>query len=91
MSEVPVPQPGPNQLLCRVDAAGVCTSILKIISQGNKHTYINGWDLEKNPVILGDEGSVTVAKVGDNLTSKYKPGERYAVQPAVDVAPNLPS
>jgi threonine dehydrogenase-like Zn-dependent dehydrogenase len=87
VSQVPVPQPGPNQLLCRVDAAGVCTSILKIISQGNKHTYINGWDLEKYPVILGDEGSVTVVKVGDNLKSKYHTGERYAVQPAVDVAP----
>ncbi len=87
VSQVPVPQPGPNQLLCRVDAAGVCTSILKIISQGNKHTYINGWDLEKYPVILGDEGSVTVVKVGDNLKSKYQIGQRYAVQPAVDVAP----
>ncbi|NLE29948.1 MAG: zinc-binding dehydrogenase [Phycisphaerae bacterium] len=87
VSEVPVPQPGPNQLLCRVDAAGVCTSILKIISQGSKHTYINGWDLEKFPVILGDEGSVTVAAVGDNLKNQYKPGQRFAVQPAVDVAP----
>jgi threonine dehydrogenase-like Zn-dependent dehydrogenase len=87
VSEVPVPQPGPNQLLCRVDAAGVCTSILKIISQGDKHTYINGWDLAKYPVILGDEGSVTVAKVGENLKGKYQTGQRYAVQPAVDVAP----
>jgi threonine dehydrogenase-like Zn-dependent dehydrogenase len=87
VSEVPVPMPGPDQVLCRVDAAGVCTSILKIISQGSKHTYINGWDLEKYPVILGDEGSVTVAAVGSNLKNQYKPGQRFAVQPAVDVAP----
>lgn len=85
--EVPVPQPGPNQLLARVDAAGVCTSILKIVAQGANHTYFNGWDPVKFPVILGDEGSVTIAKVGSNLTKKYQVGQRFAIQPAVDVGP----
>ncbi len=85
--EVPIPQVGPNQLLARVDAAGVCTSILKLIAQGDKHTFINGWDLEKFPIILGDEGSVTVVKVGENITDQYKQGQRFGVQPAVDVAP----
>lgn len=85
--DVAVPQPGPNQLLARVDAAGVCTSILKIVAQGANHTYFNGWDPVKFPVILGDEGSVTIAKVGANLMKKYKVGQRYAIQPAVDVGP----
>ena len=65
--EVPVPDMGPNQLLARVDAAGVCTSILKLIDQGAKHQFINGWDMEKWPLILGDEGAVTIVKVGENL------------------------
>lgn len=85
--EVPVPTPGANQLLCRVDAAGVCTSIIKLLEQGPAHTFINGWDLEKFPIILGDEGAVTVVKVGDNLKDQYRLGERFAIQPAVDVAP----
>ena len=85
--EVPVPTPGANQLLCRVDAAGVCTSIIKLLGQGPAHTFINGWDLEKFPIILGDEGAVTVVKVGDNLKDQYRLGERFAIQPAVDVAP----
>ncbi|MFH0938304.1 MAG: alcohol dehydrogenase catalytic domain-containing protein [Planctomycetota bacterium] len=85
--EVPVPKVGPNQLLCRVDAAGVCTSILKVISQGSAHTFLNGWDLRQYPIILGDEGSLTVAKVGAKLAKKYKPGQRFGVQPAVDQAP----
>jgi len=87
VAEVPVPQVGPNQLLARVDAAGVCTSIIKLIEQGPKHTYINGWDMEKWPLILGDEGSVTLVKIGDNLKGKFRVGQRYAIQPAVNVPP----
>jgi len=85
--EIPVPQPGPDQLLCRVDAAGVCTSILKLIAQGPRHTFLNGWDPARFPLVVGDEGAVTVAKVGENLRDRYRPGQRFAIQPAVDVAP----
>jgi len=87
VTDVPTPTPGANQLLCRVDAAGVCTSILKLVAQGSQHKFINGWDLQKWPVILGDEGSVTVVQVGSNLTSQYKAGQRFGIQPAVDVDP----
>ncbi len=85
--ELPVPEPGPDQLLARVDAAGVCTSILKLLAQGSEHKFLNGWDMQRHPVILGDEGAVTLVKVGANLTGRFAPGQRYAVQPAVDVAP----
>ena len=67
ITTVPVPRPGPDQLLARVDAAGVCTSILKIMDQGKNHPYFNGWDPHRYPVILGDEGSVTLVEVGENL------------------------
>jgi threonine dehydrogenase-like Zn-dependent dehydrogenase len=89
VKEVPVPEITTDQLLARVDAAGVCTSILKLIDQGPEHTFINGWDMEKWPVILGDEGAVTIVQVGENLKDKYTPGQRFAIQPAVDVAPIL--
>ncbi|MBI2441928.1 MAG: zinc-binding dehydrogenase [Lentisphaerae bacterium] len=80
---LPVPEPNANQVLARVDAAGVCTSILKLVEQGSAHTFINGWDLVKHPVILGDEGCVTVVQAGKNVASRYPVGRRYATQPAV--------
>lgn len=87
IANVAVPQIGPDQLLARVDAAGVCTSILKLVTQGSEHTFIRGWNLQKWPVILGDEGAVTLVKIGDNLKNKYQTGQRYAIQPAVDCDP----
>ncbi len=85
--EIPLPEIGPDQLLCRVDAAGVCTSVLKLIDQGPAHTFLNGWDPARFPIVVGDEGSLTLVKAGANLAAKYQPGQRFGIQPAVDVSP----
>lgn len=87
--EVPVPDVGEGQILCRVDAAGVCSSNLKLIAQGSEHVALGGWDLRAFPIILGDEGALTVVRVGEGLRARYAPGQRFAIQPAVDVPPIL--
>ncbi len=79
---VPVPEPGPNELLARVDAAGICTSLIKLIEQGSQHSLVYGWDVGRFPLILGDEGSVTVMRVGTALAGKFRVGERCVLQPA---------
>ncbi|NWG13560.1 MAG: zinc-binding dehydrogenase [Acidobacteria bacterium] len=84
---VPTPRPGPRQLLARVDAAGICTSLIKLVEQGPDHKQIYGWDVRRWPLILGDEGAVTLVEIGGRLQDTYQPGERYVVQPAVDHAP----
>ena len=68
---VPVPRPGPRQMLARVDAAGICTSLIKLVEQGPAHAQVYGWDLERFPLILGDEGCVTLVEVGQELTDRY--------------------
>ena len=80
---VRTPRPGPGQMLARVDAAGICTSLIKLVEQGPAHPHLCGWDLERYPAILGDEGSVTLVEVGQELQDRYRPGERYVIQPAV--------
>jgi L-sorbose 1-phosphate reductase len=85
--EVPVPRPGPDQLLARVDAAGICTSLIKLVEQGPAHKQVCGWDLARHPLILGDEGAVTIVEAGANLRNRFRPGARFVVQPAVDHGP----
>ena len=84
---IPTPRPGPQQMLARVDAAGICTSLIKLIEQGPNHPLLSGWDITRFPLILGDEGCVTLVEVGAGLRAKYSPGQRYVIQPAVDSAP----
>jgi threonine dehydrogenase-like Zn-dependent dehydrogenase len=87
VERIPTPRPGPNQLLARVDAAGICTSLIKLIDQGPAHSYVYGRDIARYPLILGDEGAVTLVEVGEGLRDRYRPGERYVIQPAVDHPP----
>lgn len=87
VTKVPVPRPGPRQMLGRVDAAGICTSLIKLVQQGPRHPQMYGWDIERYPLILGDEGSVTIVEVGEALRGRYSEGQRYVIQPAVDHPP----
>ena len=84
---MPVPRPGPRQLLARVDAAGICTSVNKLVDQGAEHPLMHGWDPAVHPAIVGDEGVVTIVEVGPELAGEWAVGQRCAVQPAVDIAP----
>ena len=82
---VPVPPPGPDQLLIRVDAVGLCFSDIKLIRLGGDHPKLYGRDLEHDPTRLGHEASVTVMAVGDRLAGRFRPGQRLAIQPDIYV------
>jgi len=81
--QLPVPDPGPDQLLVRIDSVGMCFSDVKIIKQGRNHPKLYNRDLENDPSRLGHEVALTIIKVGDHLSGKYTPGQRLAVQPDI--------
>jgi L-sorbose 1-phosphate reductase len=79
-TELPFPTPGPDEILVRVDAIGICFSDIKLITQGDQHPRVFGRDLQAEPVVPGHEVSITVVRPGENLKGKFKPGDRYTVQ-----------
>ena len=83
--QLPVAQPGPNELLVRVDCVSLCFSDLKVLAAGDQHPKLLGRDLKSNPTRLGHEAAVTVIAAGSNLGARYPVGSRYAVQPDVYV------
>lgn len=77
--EVPVPAFGPDELLIRHDATGLCFSDIKVISLGEKHPRIYR-NMRENPVVLGHEIAMTVVGVGANLRDQYRVGDRFTIQ-----------
>jgi threonine dehydrogenase-like Zn-dependent dehydrogenase len=80
MEEVPVPVYGPDELLVRQDACGLCFSDTKVIALGANHPRMAGRNLRENPVTLGHEVSCTVVGVGEKLKDRFRVGDRFIIQ-----------
>jgi len=93
-SSKPVYPPGQHQIVCRVEAVGLCFSDLKLLKQFSSHArksrIISGIDqailkqipsyvIDQAPAVPGHEAVVRVEAVGPGV-ERYKPGERYLVQ-----------
>jgi threonine dehydrogenase-like Zn-dependent dehydrogenase len=76
---LPMPQHGPDELLVRHDACGLCFSDLKVIRAGKEHPRIYR-DMQADPVVLGHEVTLTVVGVGEDLRDQYRIGDRFIVQ-----------
>ncbi len=79
MIDVLLPEPGPDQLLVRHDAVGICFSDIKVIRAGQNHPRIYR-KMSESPVVLGHEVALTVVKAGANLQAHYHPGDRFIIQ-----------
>jgi threonine dehydrogenase-like Zn-dependent dehydrogenase len=77
--DVPTPAYGPDDLLVRHDACGLCFSDIKVINLGPEHPRIYR-DMRADPVTLGHEVCMTVVGVGHNLRGRYRAGDRFIVQ-----------
>lgn len=66
LEELELDQPGPGEVLMRIEATGVCHS--------DAH-YLTGDLIAKTPIVLGHEGAGIVEAVGEGVTA-FKPGDK---------------
>jgi 6-hydroxycyclohex-1-ene-1-carbonyl-CoA dehydrogenase len=66
--DVPTPEPGPDEVLVKVAACGVCHTDLHYIDHGTP-------TFKKPPLILGHEASGTIAGMGADVT-EWSEGDR---------------
>ncbi|MCK4262268.1 alcohol dehydrogenase catalytic domain-containing protein, partial [bacterium] len=86
--------PGPHQILCRVEAVGLCFSDLKLLKQFSRHARksaiisginpevlkeIPGYVPEDAPTVPGHEAVVRIWAVGQEVKN-FKLGEHYLIQ-----------
>ncbi len=76
----PLREPNDDEIMCRIDAVGLCLSDIKIINQGSNHPRLRGRDLASDPTVLGHECCVTVMKTGARWRDKFAKGDRFIVQ-----------
>jgi threonine dehydrogenase-like Zn-dependent dehydrogenase len=82
--DTPMPGYGPDELLVRHDACGLCFSDIKVITLGEQHPRIYR-DMAAQPITLGHEIAMTVVGVGENLAGQYQVGDRFTIQADVFV------
>ena len=71
IEELPIPEPGPNQILVKTEACGVCHTDL--------HAADGDWPVRPNlPFIPGHEGVGTVIATGDGVKD-FRPGQRAGI------------
>jgi threonine dehydrogenase-like Zn-dependent dehydrogenase len=90
----PVPQPGPHEILAKVEAVGLCFSDLKLLKQFHDHVRkseiaagieqsvlagIQGYVPGKQPVVPGHEVVCRIVAVGSEV-KQHRVGERCLVQ-----------
>ncbi len=76
--EKPVPQPGPAEVLVRIDAIAVCATDLEIIAHGPPALIEGGLPFNKG-FTPGHEYMGTVVKLGPGV-DEYQPGDRVTVE-----------
>ena len=76
IEEVPCPQPGPDQALVKMGAAGICGSDMHYFRDGQ----IGKFKIQE-PLIPGHEASGVIASLGANVTG-LKEGQRVAINPS---------
>jgi propanol-preferring alcohol dehydrogenase len=74
--EIPIPQPGPGQVLLKVTAAGVCHSDDYVMHMAEEDYLTQGYPL---PLTLGHEGAGIVHTIGEGVDSTLKVGDAVAV------------
>jgi 2-desacetyl-2-hydroxyethyl bacteriochlorophyllide A dehydrogenase len=70
--DVPVPQPKADEVLIRVEAAGICGSDVHIYEWTSGYEFLAKYF----PVTLGHEFSGVIAEAGAEAADKFRPGDR---------------
>ncbi len=90
LEEFELPAIKDDEILANVISDSICMSSYKATIQGAKHKRVPD-DVAENPVIIGHEFCGVIVEVGKKWQGKYKKGEKFAIQPALNYKGSLAS
>lgn len=88
LEEFDLPAIKEDEILARVVSDSVCMSTHKAAEQGADHKRVPD-DVATHPIIVGHEFCGEIVEVGSKWSTQFKPGQRFAIQPAVNYKGSL--
>ena len=88
LEEFELPEITDSEILAHVISDSICMSTYKAASQGTAHKRVPD-DIAENPVIVGHEFCGEIVAVGEKWKHKYKAGDRFVIQPALNYKGSL--
>jgi threonine dehydrogenase-like Zn-dependent dehydrogenase len=82
LEEYELPALADDEILAEINSNSICMSSHKATIQGEDHKRVPN-DVAENPIIIGHEFSGTILEVGKKWQDKFKPGQKYSIQPAL--------
>lgn len=83
LEEFELPPMQEDEILARVVSDSLCTSSYKAACQGAGHKRVPN-DVAEHPVIIGHEFCGEILQVGSKWAHRFKPGQKFAIQPALN-------
>lgn len=83
LEEFELPQLGEDEILAHVISNSICMSSHKAAMQGSDHKRVHD-DIDQHPPIIGHEFCGEIVEVGAKWANKFKPGDRFTIQPAMN-------
>jgi len=77
-----LPQIKDDEILAKVVSDSICMSSYKAATQGTDHKRVPN-NVAEQPIIIGHEFAGEIVEVGAKWQHKFKPGQKYSIQPAI--------
>ncbi len=88
LEEFELPEIKDDEILAHIVSNSICMSSHKAAMQGAAHKRVPD-DIAENPIIIGHEFCGELVKVGSKWADKYKAGDKFAIQPAINYKGSL--
>lgn len=79
-----------DEILARIVSDSLCMSSFKASEQGAKHKRVPD-NVAENPIIIGHEFCGEIVEVGSKWASRFKKGDHFSIQPALNYKGTLNS
>lgn len=88
LEEFELPAMKDDEILAKVVSDSICMSTYKAAEQGADHKRVPN-DIATNPTIVGHEFCGEIVEVGSKWKDQFKPGQKFAIQPALNYKGSL--